>query len=460
MALIILKIIITSSVLLGFYHIFLGREGSFKFNRFFLILSLVFAYITPFIAFDLPQFQSTNATLIFGETMADFRPAATSGNQSVSFENLFLMIYAFITLTLFVKSLRAFLKIRFLQGENIIYKDQKLTILSADVQPFSFFGIIYLSRKDCNGGEIDERIYLHEKCHVQQYHSLDLLFLELFSIFSWFNPALIFYKKAMLSNHEFLADDYVLKNNFDVQKYQHLILSKMELSSSFHLTHPFNFNNTKKRFMMMTTKNSRFSWLKKIALLPLFAMLFLLFTKKVNAQTEMSSLVEPASLPNKGASISFEEKSAPKSEQKIIVFSKKKIDDIEVKTDTIQKKQEVDALTPPPPPPPREFDQVPAEYPGGPNTLRSLVSKNFDTSIFTGNEGLIKTTVYLSIDKKGKISNIFAEGDNIVFNAEAVRAVTVANEGKLWKPATENSTPVKSVYKLPLTMKFETPVKK
>ncbi len=119
------------------------------------------------------------------------------------------------------------------------------------------------------------------------------------------------------------------------------------------------------------------------------------------------------------------------------------------------------APVPPPPPPPSEFDQSPAEYPGGSNhLLRSLVSENFDTSIFSGDEGLIKTTVYLSIDEKGKISNISAEGDNTVFNAEAVRAVTLANDGKLWKPATENSTPVKSVYKLPLTMKFEKSGKK
>ncbi|MDN3608162.1 energy transducer TonB [Kaistella yonginensis] len=90
--------------------------------------------------------------------------------------------------------------------------------------------------------------------------------------------------------------------------------------------------------------------------------------------------------------------------------------------------------------------------------LRSLVSNSFDTSIFKGDEGLIKTTVYLSIDEKGKISNIFAEGENKIFNQEAVRAITAANEGKIWKPATEDSNPVKTIFKLPLTMQFEGPI--
>jgi hypothetical protein len=99
-----------------------------------------------------------------------------------------------------------------------------------------------------------------------------------------------------------------------------------------------------------------------------------------------------------------------------------------------------------------------AEFPGGANALRKLVSNAFDTSVFKGDEGLLKTTIYLSIDETGKISNITAEGDHKGFNAEAVRAVAFANEGQIWKPATEDNNPVKTVYKLPLTMKFEGPI--
>ena len=133
-----------------------------------------------------------------------------------------------------------------------------------------------------------------------------------------------------------------------------------------------------------------------------------------------------------------------------------------LKKDTIKKKQSQDIAVPttPPPPPPSKFEQVPAEFPGGANALRISVSNAFDTSIFKGNEGLIKTTVYLSIDESGKISNIFAEGDNKIFNTEAVRAIKATTEGKVWKPATEGGNPVKTVYKLPLTMQFEGPVTK
>ena len=454
---IILKIVLSSCLLIVFYYLFLERERIFKFNRIFLLSALVFAYAIPFIPFNIP-FKTTGKTnLIIGEPLQNFQQINIAQASSIDWIKILLVVYAVISIFFLIKFIYAVLKIKFLKGEKRNYRFQNILIIDKDYAPFSFLNTIYFSRKYLVNDQIDERIFLHEKCHIEEKHSADILFIEFLKIFSWFNPALFFFKKAMITNHEFLADEYVLQNNFDVCNYQHLILNEIKISQNFNLTHQFDFNNTKKRFIMMTSKNSRFTWLKKLTLLPVLAILFVFFTKKVNAQTETSANVD-ATLPQKQDVMSFEKKNATKFEKKIITFSKKTRDDIEVKKDTIKKKQNVSPPVPPPPPPPSsQFEQVPAEFPGGVNALRSLVSNSFDTSIFKGDEGLIKTTVYLSIDEKGKISNIFAEGENKIFNAEAVKAITVANDGKIWKPATEDSNPVKTVFKLPLTMQFAGP---
>jgi len=96
----------------------------------------------------------------------------------------------------------------------------------------------------------------------------------------------------MIANHEFLADEFVLQHHFDVKDYQKLILSEIGSSEKFALSHQFNFNNTKKRFIMMTTKNSRAAGLKKLAFLPVLAILALFFTKKINAQTTANKVPE------------------------------------------------------------------------------------------------------------------------------------------------------------------------
>ena len=461
----ILKIVISSCLLIGFYYLFLERERTFKFNRVFLLLTLVFAYVVPFIALPILFKNTVKTNLIIGESVQDLPQISVIETASIDWIKILTIAYITVSILFLIKFVYSIIKIKLLKGEKRQYLNQQIVILDKNYAPFSFLNTIYFSKNQIVDNQIDERIFLHEKCHVEERHSADILFIEFLKIFSWFNPALFFYKKAMVDNHEFLADQYVLQNNYDLENYQHLVLNEIKRAQNFNLTHQFDFNNTKKRFIMMTSKNSRFTWLKKFTLLPLLAILFVLFTKKVNAQTETSAIAEPTPLQNEQQDIAIPivETNATGAENQFTETLKNLREDFEVKKDTIRKKPDVSPSPPPPPPPPPvpgNFEQVPAEFPGGANTLRSLVATSFNTSIFNGDEALVKTTVYISIDESGKISNIFAEGDNKQFNAEAVRAFKVANEGKIWKPATADSNPVKTVYKLPLTMQFEGPAKK
>ncbi|MGV8914887.1 MAG: hypothetical protein ACOH1X_05500 [Kaistella sp.] len=53
------------------------------------------------------------------------------------------------------------------------------------------------------------------------------------------------------------------------------------------------------------------------------------------------------------------------------------------------------------------------------------------------------------------MSAIKVEGDNDAFNRETERTMIAVNKGKVWIPATENGKPIKSVFKMPLTMQFQ-----
>ena len=292
----ILKIILSSCLLIGFYYLFLERERIFKFNRTFLVSSLMFAYAIPLIPFNTPFARTDKTNLIIGEPLQNFQQINIAQTPSLNWSKTFIILYLAISTLFLIKFIYAIIKIKLLKGEKIKYKDQNIVIIDQDYAPFSFLNTIYFSRKYLLNNQIDDRIFLHEKCHIEEKHSIDILFIEFLKIFSWFNPALFFFKRAMITNHEFLADEYVLQNNYDVSNYQHLILNEIKISQSFKLTHQFDFNNTKKRFFMMTSKNSRFTWVKKLTLLPMLAILFVLFTKKVDAQTA-TSVVEDSILP-------------------------------------------------------------------------------------------------------------------------------------------------------------------
>jgi ABC-type transport system involved in Fe-S cluster assembly fused permease/ATPase subunit len=122
------------------------------------------------------------------------------------------IIYVSVALFFLVKAIISVYKILNLKGQNLMYQHQKIKILEKEIAPFSFLNKIYFGKNYWIDNKIDQRIFLHEKLHVQQKHSLDILLIEILKIISWFNPVLHFYKKAMINNHEFLADENVVNN--------------------------------------------------------------------------------------------------------------------------------------------------------------------------------------------------------------------------------------------------------
>lgn len=265
MFLIILKIILSSSLFIAVYYLLLEKEKMYSFNRFYLIGSLVLSYAIPFITVTSeapPLENSPKPQLIFEEAVQQIvfvQPA----KESLDWMNLVWIVYAAVTFILLIKSILSIAALRRIQGRKQIYQQYNVVLVQKNISPFSFWNTIYLGESYVQNDVIDPRIFLHEKSHLDQKHSIDLIFIELLKIFSWFNPALFLYKKAMITNHEFLADETVLNSQFNIKDYQNLILDEMINSQNLSLTHSFNFNNTKKRFIMMNAKKSKLILLKK-----------------------------------------------------------------------------------------------------------------------------------------------------------------------------------------------------
>ncbi|MFC6266808.1 M56 family metallopeptidase [Frigoriflavimonas asaccharolytica] len=461
----ILKAVACSSILIAIYYLFLSKEKSFQFNRFYLLFALLFSYLIPIISLKLPAKEELKSAIVFQN--APTESIILSGKPpeaEINWAMIILSIYGIVVLFLLAKSIFSVLKIFKLKGEKRVYNDLKIKVLDNQMPPFSFFGRLYLGKNYFKNEKIDERIFLHEKNHIEQKHSLDLILIEFLRIFSWFNPALYVYKKAIITNHEFLADEDVISQNFEIKSYQELILNEISSSQNLQFTNQFNFSNTKKRFIMMTKTKSKFTQVKKLLTLPVLALLAFLFVQKTYAKTNSTEkMIE--NLPKKLPSI--------KSYDTQEVFQK----EFEApKSDTIKKPtKKVESQNPPPPPPKEvsvkknnteyvmppppptsaltEVDELP-EFPGGINAFRSQLSKTFNVAILTGKEGMIKSEIYFVVEKDGTISDVSAAGSNEMFNNEAIRATKSSNEDQTWKPAVKDGKPVRYRFRLPLTMSF------
>ncbi|HOD11296.1 MAG TPA: M56 family metallopeptidase, partial [Flavobacterium sp.] len=135
-------------------------------------------------------------------------------------------------------------------------------------------------------------MYTHELVHVTQKHTFDILFIETLKAIFWFNPLFYFYKKAIQLNHEFLADEEVVKSCDDVPFYQTLLLQKNSINHVF-LTSNLNYLVTKKRLIMMTKNTSKsLVLLKKIAVLPILVGMIYFFCIEIVAQEKTINQID------------------------------------------------------------------------------------------------------------------------------------------------------------------------
>lgn len=463
---IILKIILCSGILLSLYYLFLEREKTFVFNRFYLLSALLFSFCIPFANIKIKQPEKVNPTTVFDGNIEEALLQAPIAVQqkSLDFTEIFLMIYFAVSGILIFKILYSLIKIKTLKGRKIIYKNRNVFLLKKNIAPFSFLSTIYLSENYFKESKIENAIFLHEEIHVKQKHSLDILFVEVLKAVFWLNPFIYFYKKAMINNHEFIADEGVIARNKNIKNYQELILNEIIRRQNLNLTHQFNFNNTKKRFIMMTSKNSKFAKAKRYFAIPAFAVLAIIFAEKTYAKENVENINIVNSIKTTEKTLIPEnfKKDIPKNDVKTL----KTIETKNIKPDTIKPKRDEEFIKGINNKSNSEF-QKPAsdnissnttnpEYPGGINQLRNKIAANFNGAVLTGNEGLIKSELYFSIDKEGNAKEFSATGTNEKFNNEATRAAKIANENIIWKPATKDGEPIVYRFKLPLTMIFET----
>src|SRR5699024_940473 len=111
--------------------------------------------------------------------------------------------------------------------------DYNLAMLPNTDTAFSFGNTVYL------GQELEDKakevILKHEKVHVAQKHSLDLILFQLLRIVFWWNPILYLFQNRLQAVHEYIADAEVLQTITKKEYYQSL-LSQVFKTNDFSFT--------------------------------------------------------------------------------------------------------------------------------------------------------------------------------------------------------------------------------
>ena len=177
--------------------------------------------------------------------------------------------------------------------------------------PFSFFRWIFVCPGAHSREELNE-ILTHERTHVCQWHSIDVLVGELACIVCWFNPFAWLMKREIRTNLEYMADEKVLETGHDSRTYQYHLLGLSHHKAAATIYNSFNVLPLKRRITMMNKRRTReIGRTKYLMFLPLAALLMIVSNIEAVARAtqKMASEVIESVKPDETAAVQSQSQS-------------------------------------------------------------------------------------------------------------------------------------------------------
>jgi hypothetical protein len=279
------------------YTLMLRQESFFRMNRITLLTILMLALVLPMV--DIPSLANPEQPVVYEmqqRIMLMTQEAETTSmslaktTRTFSWLGILALVYIIgISLALCIRLWQLFRIGQIIRGGCLwTDKSDHATIYCHidDVAPFSWMRSIVISESDYK--PFGREILLHEKAHILNRHSIDILFLTLVETVQWWNPIAYLLGRSLRDVHEYEADDYVLHQGISLHNYQALLVKKALANTSYAFANNFNHSLIKKRIYMMNHPKSN-PWLrsKVLYILPVMLVVLTAFaTPKLNEKVE------------------------------------------------------------------------------------------------------------------------------------------------------------------------------
>jgi TonB family protein len=253
-----------------FYALLLSKETFFHLNRVYLVAASLLSFFIPLIQsnwvkglFITQQVQST----IYSQQVILYRFKPVE-EHALTLGNILTILYVTVSLFLFVRLLWQLVILK-----KAIEKPQPSVA-------YSFFKKISLGNNLPNHGIIAE----HEQVHANQWHSVDVMIIEIVMIINWFNPVVYLYRFSIKYIHEFIADRQVLQSGTDKADYALLLLSQtFDTPASGLVSNFYSSSLLRQRILMLQKDKSKRIALAKYGLsAPLFMLMLVFSSATVN----------------------------------------------------------------------------------------------------------------------------------------------------------------------------------
>jgi TonB family protein len=295
-----------------------------------------------------------------------------------------------------------------------------LVLVDRGYSPFSFFNLLFIKKEYASDQRLSAVIE-HERIHIRQLHTADLVVAELLTIVQWFNPFAWLLQRSVKTVHEYLADEGVLRKGIPGDDYRRLIFGQVLGVQVNNLTNNFNVSLIKNRMIMMTkSRSAKMAGLKAIFALPVLFAVVLYFSAGTNS------------------TLSAQDKGVPVEKEA-----------------QLKAKQAQESSEPVYGSDPKLVPDHQPEYPGGMEALGQFMGANIKYPEAAKKNGIQGTVlVCFIVNTDGSIVNAkVMKGIGSGCDEEALRVVKAMPK---WKPGyMNNAKPVRVQFVLPINFKLD-----
>ena len=287
----LLRASISMALLYGFYKLFFGKNTFHAINRFVLIAIALLTVLLPLCRFNfIPDLGrvtiSDHSSWDLSDIPVSEFSSMTATQQLFPWRELLFVVFVVGFLIALVRYLIGFFQIIAIirnSHKEKLNDGSTLCLSVKDIAPFSWMNYVVLQGKGVP--EENRTIIQHEQAHIHLKHSFDMLFIDLFTSFFWFNPFSWLLRREIQSVHEYQADAQVLNEGVEIKQYQLLLIRKCVGEQKFALANNFLQRDLHKRIQMMMKKSSerQMKWRYTAALPLLFLVMVALSVPKLNA---------------------------------------------------------------------------------------------------------------------------------------------------------------------------------
>lgn len=285
-----LKVAVLVAAFYMFYRLLLSRETFHRVNRAVLLLTAVASFLLPLCVV------TVHKTVVLSQAptalvTADLGAVSIAETETPLWQTAVFAVFVAGALVTLGHTLVGIVKV----WRLISYSEQHreadgvvVCVTDRDVPPFSFYRYIVLSRSDYGTPPLEGQgmvaILAHERGHIRERHTLDLLLVDTLTALQWFNPAMWMLRQDLRAIHEYEADAAVLSQGINMRQYQYLLIQKAVAACGYSVANGITHSTLKNRINMMLNnkKTTRASWLKLLAMLPIVGTALVLNAETVN----------------------------------------------------------------------------------------------------------------------------------------------------------------------------------